>query len=74
MVNLFRLNVIRGTGFSKYGPRRLMMAADLFGVRVLGRTMGIILVADGITESLFPMLLGALYNDVAKSYVLDLSF
>jgi len=74
MVNLFRRKLVRATGFSKYGPRRLMMAADLFGVRVLGRTMGIILVADGITESLFPMLLGALYNDVAKSYVLDLSF
>jgi len=47
-----------------------LMAGDLFGVRVLGRTMGIILVADGIAESLFPMLLGALYNDVAKSYAL----
>lgn len=47
-----------------------LMAGDLFGVRVLGRTMGIILVADGIAESLFPMLLGALYNDVTKSYAL----
>jgi MFS family permease len=45
-----------------------LMAGDLFGVRALGRTMGIILVADGIAESLFPMLLGALYNDVTKSY------
>jgi MFS family permease len=45
-----------------------LMAGDLFGVRVLGRTMGIILVADGVAESLFPMLLGALYNDAAKSY------
>jgi sugar phosphate permease len=45
-----------------------LMAGDLFGVRALGRTMGIILVADGIAESLFPMLLGVLYNDVAKSY------
>lgn len=45
-----------------------LMAGDLFGVRVLGRTMGIILVADGIAESLFPMLLGALYNEAAKSY------
>jgi MFS family permease len=47
-----------------------LMAGDLFGVRVLGRTMGIILVADGVAESLFPMLLGALYNDAAKSYAL----
>ncbi len=45
-----------------------LIAGDLFGVRALGRTMGIILVADGIAESLFPMLVGALYNDVSKSY------
>jgi MFS family permease len=45
-----------------------LMAADLFGVRALGRTMGIILVADGTAESVFPMLVGALYNDVTKSY------
>lgn len=45
-----------------------LMAADLFGVKALGRTMGIILVADGIAESVFPMLVGALYNDKAQSY------
>ena len=45
-----------------------LMAGDLFGVRALGRTMGIILVADGVAESLFPMLLGVLYNDATKSY------
>jgi MFS family permease len=45
-----------------------LMTADLFGVKALGRTMGIILVADGIAESVFPMLVGALYNDVTKSY------
>ncbi|MCE5346545.1 MAG: MFS transporter [Bacteroidales bacterium] len=47
-----------------------LMAGDLFGVRALGRTMGIILVADGVSESLFPMLLGALYNEATKSYSL----
>jgi sugar phosphate permease len=45
-----------------------LMAADLFGVRALGRTMGIILVADGVAESVFPMLVGHLYNDLSKSY------
>lgn len=50
-----------------------LMAADLFGVRALGRTMGIILVADGVAESLFPMLVGALYNDAAKSYAFGFS-
>jgi MFS family permease len=39
-----------------------LLAGDLFGVRALGRTMGIILVADGIAESLFPMLLGYLHD------------
>jgi MFS family permease len=47
-----------------------LMAGDLFGVRTLGRVMGIILVADGLAESLSPMLVGALYNDVTKSYSL----
>ncbi len=45
-----------------------LMAGDLFGVRALGRTMGIILVADGIAESSFPMLVGYLYNETTKSY------
>ncbi|MEI6047289.1 MAG: MFS transporter [Bacteroidota bacterium] len=45
-----------------------LMAGNMFGVRALGRVMGIILVADGVAESLFPMLVGALYNDVTKSY------
>jgi MFS family permease len=45
-----------------------LMAGDLFGVKALGRTMGIILVADGIAESTFPMLVGALYNEASKSY------
>jgi MFS family permease len=45
-----------------------LMAGDLFGVKTLGRVMGIILVADGLAESLSPMMVGALYNDVLKSY------
>ena len=47
-----------------------LMAADLFGIKALGRTMGIILVADGIAESVFPMLVGALYNEASKSYMI----
>jgi MFS family permease len=49
-----------------------LIAGDLFGVRALGRTMGIILVADGIAESLFPMLVGTSY-DLTKSYTLGFS-
>jgi sugar phosphate permease len=44
-----------------------LMAAELFGVRVLGRAMGIILAADGVAEALAPMLVGRL-RDVSGSY------
>lgn len=44
-----------------------LIAGDLFGVRALGRTMGIILVADSVAESLFPMLVGA-FHDSTQSY------
>jgi len=46
-----------------------LMAGDLFGVRTLGRVMGIILVADGLAESLSPMLVGASF-DATDSYKL----
>lgn len=45
-----------------------LIAGDLFGVKALGRTMGIVLVADGIAESFFPVLVGILYNSQTKSY------
>lgn len=44
-----------------------LMAAELFGVRVLGRLMGVVLTADGVAESTAPMLVGYLY-DVTGSY------
>jgi MFS family permease len=45
-----------------------LMAGDLFGVRTLGRVMGIILVADGIAEAGLPVLVGHLF-DVNGSYM-----
>lgn len=44
-----------------------LMAAELFGVRVLGRLMGVVLTADGVAEALSPMLVGKL-RDVTGSY------
>ena len=44
-----------------------LMAADLFGVRVLGRLMGIILTADGLGDALAPVLVGWL-RDQGGSY------
>jgi sugar phosphate permease len=44
-----------------------LMAAELFGVRLLGRLMGIILTADAVSEAVVPMLV-AWIRDQAGSY------
>ena len=44
-----------------------LMAAELFGLRVLGRLMGVVLTADGVAEALSPMTIGYL-RDVTGSY------
>jgi MFS family permease len=46
-----------------------LMAGDLFGVRTLGRVMGIVLVADGIAEAGMPMLVGRMF-DTHGSYTI----
>jgi len=44
-----------------------LMAAELFGVRVLGRAMGVVLTGDGVAEALAPVLVGRMH-DVSGSY------
>jgi len=44
-----------------------LMAAELFGVGVLGRVMGIVVTADGVAEAVSPMLVGYL-RDLTGSY------
>jgi MFS family permease len=44
-----------------------LMAAELFGLRVLGRLMGVILTADGVAEAVVPMRVAAL-RDATGSY------
>jgi MFS family permease len=44
-----------------------LMAAELFGVRILGRLLGVILTADGVAEATAPMLVGYL-RDRTGSY------
>ena len=67
---IYFFSIIFGIGLGGNYMVVPLMAGDLFGVRSLGRTMGIILVADGIAESFLPMLVGALYNSSSKSYTL----
>jgi MFS family permease len=65
---IFLFAVVFGIGLGGDYMIIPLMAGDLFGVQALGRTMGIILVADGVAEAVFPMLVGALYNGASKSY------
>ncbi len=44
-----------------------LMAAELFGVKVMGRVMGIILTGDGLAEALAPWMVGWL-RDISGSY------
>ena len=44
-----------------------LIAAEIFGVRLLGRVMGILLTADGVAEALAPMLVARM-RDVSGSY------
>lgn len=45
-----------------------LMAAELFGVKMMGRVMGIVISADGLGEAFGPML-AAWLRDVSGSYV-----
>jgi len=49
-----------------------LMAAEIFGVRVLGRLMGVVLTADAMSEALTPMFV-ALIRDRSGSYATGLS-
>jgi sugar phosphate permease len=44
-----------------------LMAAELYGVAILGRVMGIVLTADSVSESLVPMLVASM-RDTTGSY------
>ena len=44
-----------------------LMASELFGVRVLGRTMGLVLTGDGIAEATAPWVVGRMH-DATGSY------
>jgi sugar phosphate permease len=49
-----------------------LIAAELFGVKVLGRLLGVVLTADGVAEAVSPMLIGYL-RDATGSYRIGFS-
>ena len=66
-VALYAFAVIFGLGLGGEYMIIPLMAAELFGVKVLGRLLGVILTADGVAEATFPMLVGYL-RDTTGSY------
>jgi sugar phosphate permease len=44
-----------------------LMAAELFGVKIMGRVMGLVLTADGLAEAFSPMLVAKLH-DISGNY------
>jgi sugar phosphate permease len=64
---LYGFAVIFGLGLGGEYMIIPLMAAELFGVKVLGRLLGVILTADGVAEATFPMLVGYL-RDTTGSY------
>jgi sugar phosphate permease len=64
---LYAFAVVFGLGLGGEYMIIPLMAAELFGVRVLGRLLGVILTADGVAEATFPMLVGHL-RDTTGSY------
>jgi MFS family permease len=43
-----------------------LMAAEIFGVKVMGRVMGVVLTADGVAEALAPTLVARLRDSTAS--------
>lgn len=64
---LYAFAVLFGLGLGGEYMIIPLMAAELFGVRVLGRLLGVILTADGVAEATSPMLIGYL-RDRTGSY------
>jgi sugar phosphate permease len=65
--SLYAFSVVFGLGLGGEYMIIPLMAAELFGVRVLGRLLGVILTADGVAEATSPMLVGYL-RDHSSSY------
>jgi len=57
---MFLFSAVFGIGLGGEYMIIPLIAGELFGLRVLGRVMGVILTADGVAEAVFPMLVGYL--------------
>jgi sugar phosphate permease len=62
---LFTFAIVFGIGLGGDYMIIPLMAAEIFGVRVLGRLMGVVLTADGVAEALAPMAVAAIRDKTA---------
>ncbi len=69
---LFFFAIVFGLGLGGDYMIIPLMAAEIFGVRVLGRIMGVILTADAMAEALTPMCVAAI-RDRTGSYATGLA-
>ena len=69
---LYAFAVVFGLGLGGEYLIIPLIAAELFGVKVLGRLLGVVLTADGVAEAVSPMLVGYL-RDVTGSYRIGFS-
>jgi len=60
MPALYAFSIVFGLGLGGEYMIIPLMAAELFGVQVLGRVMGIVLTADGVAEATAPFLVSVL--------------
>jgi MFS family permease len=69
---LFLFAVLFGIGLGGDYMIIPLMAAEIFGVKVLGRLMGVVLTADGVAEALAPVIV-ARTRDSTGSYAIGFS-
>ena len=63
---LYAFAIIFGIGLGGDYMIIPLMAAELFGIKVLGRLMGVILTADGVAEALSPMLVATIRDSIGS--------
>jgi len=63
---IYLFAVVFGIGLGGDSMIIPLMAGELFGVKILGRLMGIVLTADGVAEALAPLLVGKMRDQLGE--------
>jgi MFS family permease len=63
---LYLFAILFGVGLGGDYMITPLMAAEIFGVKIMGRLMGVVLTADGVAEALAPMLVARLRDNMGS--------